>query len=396
MEPNAQSLSAFQGGILFVGNDATRTGAPIALLHFLRWFKTHSNLPFSILLGEGGDLTADFEELADTWSTDRSRWCPGGTRVTYLSRAGFGWWARRGEIRDVQRFAPSASPALVYVNSIVSARTVEMLAPRAPILTHVHELDSSFQLVAPPLLSRLIAQTRRFIACSNAVRENLIRAHGARPEAVETIYESIPIAQVRPQRTCREVLRELRIPADALLVMACGTLNQRKGADLFLQLAAAVCRQREEVYFAWIGGGLPAEVAQFENGIRAAGLAEKVRLTGTVPHTADYLAAADVFVLTSREDPYPLVCLEAASLAKPIVCFADAGGMPEFVERDCGFIVPYLDIVAMGDRVVCLLDSPDSRLTMGAAARRKVAQRHDVSATAPRIMEIIERTIAAG
>ncbi|MFZ0233456.1 MAG: glycosyltransferase, partial [Candidatus Acidiferrales bacterium] len=79
-----------------------------------------------------------------------------------------------------------------------------------------------------------------------------------------------------------------------------------------------------------------------------------------------------------------------------IVCFADAGGMPEFVERDCGFIVPYLDIVAMGDRVVCLLDSPDSRLTMGAAARRKVAQRHDVSATAPRIMEIIERTIAAG
>jgi hypothetical protein len=56
--------------------------------------------------------------------------------------------------------------------------------------------------------------------------------------------------------------------------------------------------------------------------------------------------------------------------------------------------VPQLDIMAMADRVVSLVDSPECRLTMGAAARRKVAQRHDVSAIAPHIMEIIERTIA--
>ena len=383
-------------GILFVSNDATRTGAPIALLHFLRWFKTNSDRPFSILLGEGGELTPDFAELADTWATDRSRWCPGGTRATILSGVGLGWWGRRAQVRDVRRFTPSASPALVYVNSIVSAHSVDMLAPQSPILTHVHELNSSFRLVKPPLLSRFLAQSRRFIACSNTVREILIRGHSVREDKVETVYESIPVKQVRPERTCQQVFQELRIPAGALLVTACGTVNQRKGADLFLQLAAAVCRLRADVFFAWIGGGRSADVAQFENGIRAAGLADKVRLTGSVPQTADYLAAADVFVLTSREDPYPLVCLEAASLAKPIICFADAGGMPEFVERDCGFIVPYLDIVAMADRVVCLLDSPDSRLTMGTAARGKVAQRHDVNATAPRIMEIIERTIAEG
>jgi len=109
----------------------------------------------------------------------------------------------------------------------------------------------------------------------------------------------------------------------------------------------------------------------------------------------DYFAAADVFALTSREDPYPLVCLEAAALAKPIICFADAGGMPEFVEEDCGFVVPYLDVEAMADRVIALLDSAECRLTMGANARRKVAERHDISVSAPRIMEIIERTIAA-
>jgi glycosyltransferase involved in cell wall biosynthesis len=90
------------------------------------------------------------------------------------------------------------------------------------------------------------------------------------------------------------------------------------------------------------------------------------------------------------------VCLEAAALAKPIVCFAGAGGMPEFVEEDCGFVVPYLDLTAMADSIVSLLDSSESRTTLGAAARRKVTERHDINRTAPRILEIMERTLCAG
>jgi hypothetical protein len=73
-----------------------------------------------------------------------------------------------------------------------------------------------------------------------------------------------------------------------------------------------------------------------------------------------------------------------------------AGGMPEFVEEERGFVVPYLDIMGMADRIVPLLDSLECRVTMGAAARRKVTQRHDISRAAPRIIEIIGRTIAAG
>jgi glycosyltransferase involved in cell wall biosynthesis len=154
-----------------------------------------------------------------------------------------------------------------------------------------------------------------------------------------------------------------------------------------------VTRQRNCAYFAWIGDGA---IAEFEYDVRAAGLTRNVRLVGTVPNTADHIAAADVFVLTSREDPYPLVCLEAAALGKPIVCFAGAGGIPEFVEDDCGLIASYLDIIEMADRIVSLLDAPDRRRTIGEAAKRKVSQRHDINDTAPRIIEIMERTIKRG
>jgi len=387
-------VSSAAGGILFVSHDATRTGAPIALLHFLRWFKRNGNRPFSVLLGGGGELVADFEKLAETWSMDRSRWRPDALRTDLLLAVGHGAWARRAEERDAQKFAARCPPALVYVNSIASARVIELLAPRVPILTHVHELETYFRTHPSGPLSCLLAQTRQFIACSNAVKENLIREHGVAPRRVETVHESIPVEPTRGDRTREQVLQELRIPADALLVIGSGTADWRKGPDLFIQLARVVSQQRPSVYFAWVGGGSLSGLAQLEHDIRLAGLGDKIRLTGGVTTPADYFAAADIFTLTSREDPYPLVCLEAAALAKPIVCFAGAGGMPEFVEDDCGFVVPYLDVAAMADRVISLLDCRSCRLTMGAAARRKVAQRHDVSQAAPRILAIIERTMA--
>lgn len=384
----------FPSAVLFTSHEATRTGAPMQLLHFLRWYKQNGSRPFSILLGHDGELTPDFEDLADTWALNRGHWHRHSLRARFLFAAGLGDWARRAEFRNIQKFAARCSPALVYANSIVSARIVEALALRVPTLTHVHELEFMFRVTQSPALAHLLARTNQFIACSNAVRKNLIREHGVEETQVETVHESIPVEQVRPDRSREQIFKELDIPDGAHLIVGSGTLTWTKGPDIFVQLAREVCRERPEVYFAWIGGAGSSDVAQFEHDVRLLGLDGKIRLTGAVPKPADYFAAADMFVLTSRQDSYPLVCLEAAALAKPIVCFAGSGGMPEFVESDCGFVVPYLDITAMAQRVIYLLDLPDCCTTMGEAARRKVTQLHDISVAAPHVMEIIERTIA--
>ena len=97
--------------------------------------------------------------------------------------------------------------------------------------------------------------------------------------------------------------------------------------------------------------------------------------------------------MISREDPYPLVCLEAASVGKPIICFADAGGMPEFVEEDCGFVVPYLDIDGFAARVIELSSSPDLLTRMSANAFRKVRERHDIERSAPKLAELLTRFV---
>jgi glycosyltransferase involved in cell wall biosynthesis len=383
-------------GISFIVPLGERNGATTALLHFLSWFKANGRRPFSILVAQDGEFISEYEKLSDTWAADRSHWCPGGLRAQGLRALGLGRWAQHAERADLRRFAGHCSPGLIYVNSVTSegARLVELLELRIPVLMHVHEMEFFLHKQAGSVLPAVLSQAKRFIACSDAVRENLIRRHGIMPDRIETVHAAIPVEEVRSKRTRAEILQELQLPDDALLVAACGYLYWGKGADLFVQLARRICRQCSNAYFAWIGPSDPQEVARFRHDVRLLGLEQRVRLTGAVRRTADYLAATDVFVLTSREDSFPLVCLEAAALGKPIVCFREAGGVPEFVEHDCGFIVPYLDVAAMSESVICLLDSRECRLKTGEAARRKVMQRHDISVAAPRIMDIIERTAA--
>ena len=54
------------------------------------------------------------------------------------------------------------------------------------------------------------------------------------------------------------------------------------------------------------------------------GLGDRIKFVGPLEQPAQLFAAMDVFALTSREDPFPLVMLEAAAAGIPFVCFAEA------------------------------------------------------------------------
>jgi glycosyltransferase involved in cell wall biosynthesis len=78
-------------------------------------------------------------------------------------------------------------------------------------------------------------------------------------------------------------------------------------------------------------------------------------------------------------------------LGKPILCFENSGGMPEFVENDCGYVVPYLDIKAMAARIRELQVNPELKVELGDNARKKALLQHDVNVTAPKILDIIHK-----
>lgn len=394
----ALNKAAHTGGLLFIHEKAARNGAAMQLLHFLRWFKENANRPFRLALTFDGAISREFAALTNIYIAEQSHWYPAYIRPILLTSLGLKNAAQRAAQNELRRFAAPSSPALIYINGFTSThmRFVDMLDESLPVLTHVHEFGNLFARGGGEETVRLINRTHRFIACSAAVKQSLMRNHGVPSEKIDVVHESIHVKDVHAERSRDEILAQLGLPPDAFLIAACGRTGWNKGVDVFLQLARIVCPRLPRAHFVWVGAASAVgwQIPEMEHDLRMAGLSEKVRFTDEVPNPTDYFSAADIYALTSREDSFPLTCLESAALGKPILCFKDAGGMPEFVEEDCGFVVPYLDIEAMAERVIALADCPACRDKMGAAARRKVGERHDVSVAAPRIMQNIEHTIA--
>jgi len=403
-----QSAAPARQSILFISHDAWRTGAPIVLLHFLRWLKSNTSMPFAILLREGvGELRPQFEQLAPVFAWNelpvREPETAATVRAGFFNR--FGRRRGRGEApphpTSRERFADylrDAGVALIYSNTITNGEVLEALAGSGvPVITHVHELGFWITHRMDPVnVEQNRRHTSQFIAVSHAVRDNLVNTERIAPERVDVVHEFIQVESTPPASSIRALRARLGIPDDAFVVGGAGTTDWRKAPELFVQLAAAVRRRRpdETVHFVWVGGEHqgPAFEALWHDAVRG-DVADRLLFVGTQPHPLDYFAMFDAFAMVSREDPFPLVALEAASLGKPVVTFDRSGGTREFVQSDAGIVVSYLDIDAMAGAVLQLKDDPALAAQLGARAAQKVRQSHDTAVAAPKLLSIIQRML---
>ena len=148
-----------------------------------------------------------------------------------------------------------------------------------------------------------------------------------------------------------------------------------------------------ELYL-WIGA-FPNELSEFEMDftIKKAGLEENIMLIGHQTNPVNYLNASDIFVLLSKEDPFPLVMSESAVCKLPIVGFEGSGGVSELVESDAGFLAPYLNLAVMVEKIAILYDNPNLRKEMGENAYRKVNELYNETVLAPKVMQLIQSLI---
>src|SRR5258708_20304286 len=86
-----------------------------------------------------------------------------------------------------------------------------------------------------------------FIWVPKAVQQNLVTTYSVPPEKSSIIPEPIEIVSYKVDRN--EIRKELNVPANAFLVVAAGTVDWRKGCDLFIQPAFLTCTRDHTLYF---------------------------------------------------------------------------------------------------------------------------------------------------
>lgn len=363
--------------VLFVSHDASRSGAPRVALDLVRWLSRNAALDVRVLLRAGGELEADFRAAAPTA-------------------------VATGRAEDRQALD---GVSLVFSNTGTNGPFLEALGlGKIPVLTHVLELEYSLSVWGLEAFETAFRQSSRIVTVSRAVEHHLVEGIGVPAGMVAVLDTPVDVAGIRDRARPGDrerVLGEIGVASGTALVVGCGIADWRKGADLFVQLGACLERLRplDSFALAWVGPQPSALVAlQLEIDVRKSGLAGKVFFVGPREDAIPWLNACDVVALTSREDPLPLVVLEAGVLGKPVVCFAGSGGAADLcVETEGpGFAAPYLDTGAMARQVDRLLADPARGRAAGASLAGRVAARHDLATGGPAWARLIERVLGDG
>jgi glycosyltransferase involved in cell wall biosynthesis len=150
--------------------------------------------------------------------------------------------------------------------------------------------------------------------------------------------------------------------------------------------------------------GLPWSVEFVGDGPRLGGtkalasslnLEGRVRFLGERPNVTEILATAQIFVLTSGWESFPLTILEAMRGGLPVIA-SNVGGVEEAVaHRVTGLVVPAGDAAALRDGLQRVLANPGLRAAMGAAGRERYEKEFTSSTMLERTLSVYKDALEA-
>lgn len=223
---------------------------------------------------------------------------------------------------------------------------------------------------------------------AEAVRTYTHEKAGVRLDKLVTVPNGIDVSEyenVQPQ-----LPPGIEAPAGSPVVLAIGRLDPQKDPDAFLRVARLIHARLPKAHFLWAGDGPMRE--RVEDTARELGLGKVVHFLGHVADVKPLIAAANVFVLTSRWEGMPNALLEAMASAKPAVATSVGGCRELIVEGQTGFMVAPNNPEQLAKRVLALLEDPEQAAIMGANARRRAAEHFSVEAMIEANMRLYEES----
>ena len=350
--------------LVLVTHDCSLSGAPMVVLNMVRQLAASNTFNLFVVALVGGPLVAEFASHCPIEIIGHDAESSGKLE-SFLTR----FAARR------EKFA--------FCNTMVTGYLFPIFRNRGFFtVALVHETPGMISVLGPKNLEIIDRLAHAIVFGCEFVRRRDVEAFrltNPNQLVVPTAYHDPPLDRLLIDAARARLRSELGFPKDSLVVLGCGRVEFRKGTDLFVDLARAVSSHPDggRLRFAWIGPFFPTTFCSWcLQGGKRQGMDSVIRFVGERPDISLYFPGADLFALTSREDPFPLVNLVAMWARVPVIAFADSGGAPEAIEDDARVVVPHLDVSAMAGAVLALAADPTRRDILGSRGREKFKERY--------------------
>lgn len=229
----------------------------------------------------------------------------------------------------------------------------------------IHEMTASLSILHMKQTAQaLLAAGETLVFPARHVRDAFLRfANTAyKPDKLLLLPQGcrLPQSSISRDKAAKKLRDRLHIPCSATVLVGAGTINFGKGVDLCLLTLQRLIKletdspyhlvwlgavQEDDPYYQWL-------LVQAE----ACGLTNRLHFTGFLDDASIYcetLSGSDIFFLSSREDSFPSVLIEAMCLRLPVLAFTGSGGGSEYlVAHDMGVCVPMADTDAACSAVI--------------------------------------------
>lgn len=218
------------------------------------------------------------------------------------------------------------------------------------------------------LYREVFSRARGLVAWSSWTKQSFVEDYGCREADVAVIPPGIDLARFSAGDRSHELPRILFVGGDF----------PRKGGELLLKVFRQRLRGKAELSLV-TGAKLSPEP----------GVSVYQGLKPNSDQLMELYRTSDIFVLPTRADCYPLVCMEALAAGLPMVA-TRVGGIPDMVQDGkTGHLIDVDDAAALGDALQALVENPAQRRAMGEACRLDATQRFDARENARKLFEFI-------
>ncbi len=257
---------------------------------------------------------------------------------------------------------------------------------RGELLLSFH--GSDFRILVEPapwfyriLWKLLIRRADGVVACSEKLQRDIL-AFVPRATRIVTIHNGIDFCLFAQARRPHEERRQ---------ILHVGKFEHQKGQDLLLLAFSRLLKSFSESRLILVGAPGPT-LEQTKTSIAELGLEAHIEMHINVPHDQmpQFFARADLFVLPSRAEAFPLVLLEAGAAGLPVVATA-VGGVPEAINDGVtGLLVPSGDVTALEAAMRQLLTDQATADRLASNLHEKVRATWSWEKTSEKYLALIE------
>lgn len=251
----------------------------------------------------------------------------------------------------------------------------------------IHKSAGLWKLVYQPVVFTM-KRANRIIVVSNMSREFCVRL-GVPKYKIMVAPNGVDLSKFNPDIDGSSMRKHLGLENEPLVATAI-RLVKRKGPDHLIAAFSKILKKVPDAKLAMAGKG--PEMNNLCAQIKRLDIEKSVFMLGALPHTkvAELMATANVFVLPSMMESFPLTAVEAMAVGVPIVC-PKVGGVPEIViEEFNGLMFPPADDTALADAIVRILKNQPLAKRLRENGLKIVREKFSWEAAAKRTLNIYE------